>query len=641
MLGKIIPREYTEQEKKDMEEAQAAKKKAPPKEAKKGQPEVPQLNPEELEKQQQLEQERLEAERIAKEEWDALTEEQRYYKTREDKYKNDSLKFEDNARAIEKEGEDLAAFEDCVDAGGAWLYLTRFPTVPEEEIAKMRKTKPKNINLLDLSPCTMKAWIDLSAFQTPGQANIEHRAKVERFYNPEDKPEELANPKLDNTYVLVRIALDPPITPLITDIQPKVEEMVPRPLPVPKLPASNELINELKGQLVATMESLGSEYSAMLPKETNSGQEPKGKLHLSDQQKREIREQRKEKFLSEFQTTGKYTILKEKMKKCIMKIVRDKFQKTGSLASIAPDVKDQFYSELYSFLIEQMRQTLNDVITDRKNELHEDLVASMKQANKERDTVITTITNESPADRELRLATENEIINHLSQSEKAFKNLINVDRENHKHSYLYCQYLLRRKNFPKAEEILNDALRNSPENKVYTILLACLLARRDRKKEAINYLEDILDRDPFESLPNTLMAFIYSKLMNDPKLGRKYLAVSQRILMRKMNLLQPKASPKSLVLDSGPMFKMPSNQQTPDENAAKKIVLTDDQSDEIWTEAAEYLVKNGLYDLAEQVIEEIREKGAAKVEFFKAQILFIKGDVNGSIEILDKLISNL
>lgn len=50
--------------------------------------------------------------------------------------------------------------------------------------------------------------------------------------------------------------------------------------------------------------------------------------------------------------SGKYNILRERMKKSIMKIVRDKFQKEGSLTGVTNDAKDQFYSQLYMFLIE-------------------------------------------------------------------------------------------------------------------------------------------------------------------------------------------------------------------------------------------------------------------------------------------------
>jgi hypothetical protein len=50
--------------------------------------------------------------------------------------------------------------------------------------------------------------------------------------------------------------------------------------------------------------------------------------------------------------SGKYKVLKERLKKSIVKICRDKFQKQGAITGITTDQKDQFYSELYVFLME-------------------------------------------------------------------------------------------------------------------------------------------------------------------------------------------------------------------------------------------------------------------------------------------------
>jgi len=40
------------------------------------------------------------------------------------------------------------------------------PAVSEEELAKLRKAKPKTLNNInDLNPVIMRAWVDLSALQ--------------------------------------------------------------------------------------------------------------------------------------------------------------------------------------------------------------------------------------------------------------------------------------------------------------------------------------------------------------------------------------------------------------------------------------------------------------------------------------------
>lgn len=633
--GKIVARELTDQEKKELEEAQI-KKKPPPKD-KKAATEIIQISPEEQERLRLLEEERIEAERKAQEEWDALTDQERFYRTYEDKYKKDSLKFANNTGAIEKESEDLIIFEEDVQLGGAWLYFTKFPTATEEEMVKMRKGKPKNLNLLDLNPCNMRAWVDLTEFQNPGISTLTYRAKIERFYNPEEKPEELPNPNLENTYILIKIDLDPPITQLIVDAQPKIGDIIPQPIPIQKLPPAVEVVNDFKSQLVMIVESLAMEYSTMFGKEMNHAQDPKPKLQLSAQQKRDIKDQRKEKFLYDFNTTGKYNILREKMKKCIMKIVRDRFQKTGSLTGVTADSKDQFYSELYAFLNDQMRQTLNDLVFEKKDELNDELVVSAKQADKEREAVITNITKESESEKQLRLAVENEIINNLAESENGFKNLFAADRKNHKNSYMYCQFLIRRKNFPKAEEMLLEALRYDNHNPTYINLLAVLHARRGKRKEALVALNSLLDRDPFDSLVNTLISFVYNKLMSEPKLGDKYLAISQRILLRKQNLLPQKEGPTNPTEEAEEVPAQRASIQ-PAQSTVRKIEVTNDQNDELWIEVVDYLVKNGIFDLAEQAIEEIKNKTIPTVDFFRAQIAFMKGEFKNWMETLNNLI---
>lgn len=63
-------------------------------------------------------------------------------------------------------------------------------------------------------------------------------------------------------------------------------------------------------------------------------------------------EERKKEFLYEINTSGKYHILKEKLKKTIVRIVKEHFKKTGSIMGLYKDERDHFYSELYSFLVE-------------------------------------------------------------------------------------------------------------------------------------------------------------------------------------------------------------------------------------------------------------------------------------------------
>lgn len=55
-------------------------------------------------------------------------------------------------------------------------------------------------------------------------------------------------------------------------------------------------------------------------------------------------------------TQGKYHILKEKMKKSMVRIVKEHFKRDDrSIRGLTKDNRDHFYSELYQFLVRNMR----------------------------------------------------------------------------------------------------------------------------------------------------------------------------------------------------------------------------------------------------------------------------------------------
>jgi hypothetical protein len=70
--------------------------------------------------------------------------------------------------------------------------------------------------------------------------------------------------------------------------------------------------------------------------------------------------------------SGKYKILKERIKKSIVKICRDKFGKIGAITGITTGAEDQFYSDLYVFLMEEMRRLIVNLVRDKKEALLED-----------------------------------------------------------------------------------------------------------------------------------------------------------------------------------------------------------------------------------------------------------------------------
>jgi hypothetical protein len=87
--SKIIPRELTEEEKAEQEAKNSKKKPDAPK---KGQKEE-EPSPEELQRKASEELEKAESKKQLEIEWNALTDDEKFYKEREDIFKEPSIKF--------------------------------------------------------------------------------------------------------------------------------------------------------------------------------------------------------------------------------------------------------------------------------------------------------------------------------------------------------------------------------------------------------------------------------------------------------------------------------------------------------------------------------------------------------------------
>lgn len=121
-------------------------------------------------------------------------------------------------------------------------------------------------------------------------------------------------------------------------------------------------------------------------------------------------ETRKKEFLYEINTSGKYHILKEKMKKTIVRIVREKFGKSEQIKGLKKDERDNFYSELYVYLVQQMKDTVLEMVRNERDELHLNVFVPVVQGERERDHLQDKYTSENAEKRYLRLAYEEEYL---------------------------------------------------------------------------------------------------------------------------------------------------------------------------------------------------------------------------------------
>ncbi len=178
-----------------------------------------------LEKIQKMrEDEEAEAARL-REEALTLSEEELHMREKEDKHKHPSIAFPDQPIALKLEARDLVILEERVlQNRGDWLLFSRVPNVSEDELNKLKKAKgSKTLNINDLNPQNLRVWIDLTVLSSPGCTELFQRAPFRTL--PDDH--EFNPVALKDFYVSIRINLQCPIVPVITEPLPTQLDLLP------------------------------------------------------------------------------------------------------------------------------------------------------------------------------------------------------------------------------------------------------------------------------------------------------------------------------------------------------------------------------------------------------------------------------
>lgn len=88
------------------------------------------------------------------------------------------------------------------------------------------------------------------------------------------------------------------------------------------------------------MTELGYEYTRTFAEDAENKESPRGKQAttiLSAAQQREAREKKKEKFIIEFSKSAKYRLLRDRLKKAVMRLAVEKFKKEVSSQGMSRD----------------------------------------------------------------------------------------------------------------------------------------------------------------------------------------------------------------------------------------------------------------------------------------------------------------
>jgi predicted Zn-dependent protease len=700
--GKYNFRELTEEEKKELD----TKKKPPPKINKK---DIAALKAEE-ERIAREQKEKEEKEKEFQAILDKMTPEEQFYYIKEIPTKEAWISWPEgqNITTIKKNGEKYIEFEeDVYIEEGTILELQLIP--PPDEDPKKRP-KPKGITPEEVKPIYAVSWIDLSKFHnTPGLTEIVLRSKLltremyekriddldqkihKKIYNPNNSEiqklikEESTNNEESSTdfiekaqtYIYIRIATSQAPVPLIPyDELPKPLDLIKNPPVKRHAMTIEEIEQDLLRQFKIAIAAIAKVYDEAMG-DTEKGQIVRmEKENMISNQKKEERENLIGKFFDKFNSSGKADLLKEKLKKFIVKIVREKYGKKGTpVKGVHRNKEDQFYSELYAYLTDAIKQAMNEFVQLKRDELHEDVVVSFNQSKKEIMNYAIRQNKEPEDKRLLRLSKENELLNNYSKSLKYFKARLLL-YPNEEAWLAYGNLAKKMEDLPEVERSLTNAITIEGDNTNLNmqIVFCGLLYLKGQINNAINYLYLYILKYELKSTTyifNAFLSFLYREkiisCLNSNKtakvpyyesLSKKYWEAAKIQKMRNL-------PPEERVVPPPPQ----ENEDEEEEKKKKKKenkknieseeeviditkgnprlhpeyrfpVLTNAQIDSIWFETANLFNRFNFFEISEKLIKNVTEetKDSLQYKLEESRISFFSKDYNKAIEISDAII---
>lgn len=381
---------------------------------------------------------------------------------------------------------------------GCWLRFMKLPPAGGDDAGGKGKAPPKGKGAPtdDLKACIGRAWVDFNDMLAPGSVETKQRvflqtcAPITKKTNEDGTEEEVEETEFEKvfedakSYIHLKMSFDQPIT----KVAPEKPEPTPAEIvPVKQFitwPYSKDPCDDFSKQVTLAVESMAKEFYNMFKNKYLSN-----KKNMTEAEENQQFDECKKEFFYEINTKGKYHILKEKMKKSIVRIVKEHYNKEeNSIKGIYKDDRDHFYSDLYNFLVQRMRITVKELVSRKRNELHNNIIIPSEQGQLETDHLIEKTLGETTVQRYKRLSMEHEdLYNNQAKAEEYVVKLCDEMEGDQDALIEAAKFYLRKGDAyaEKAEHNLRNAYSFGMKNQTIAFMYACLLIQNGRQQEAI------------------------------------------------------------------------------------------------------------------------------------------------------------
>uniref|UniRef100_A0A8C9ZDD5 Cilia and flagella associated protein 70 n=1 Tax=Sander lucioperca TaxID=283035 RepID=A0A8C9ZDD5_SANLU len=198
------------------------------------------------------------------------------------------------------------------------------------------------------------AFVDMGQLLYPGVSRIRGAYSIQPF------SEMYVEAK---TYIIIEIALEKPLVPKTSpeELSRRVKALIPPRTPLPAGPSRAErAVLDFHRQVGNVVSHVSDQYEELF----GARCKPSGDCS---------REQKKVQLMGTLNVSARYFTFKEQMKHAVVRIVRDKMQRTEPFTD--PQELKAFVSKLYVYLVDEMHIALNKIYSDgvdddSLNEIH-------------------------------------------------------------------------------------------------------------------------------------------------------------------------------------------------------------------------------------------------------------------------------
>ncbi|XP_075325658.1 cilia- and flagella-associated protein 70-like [Odontesthes bonariensis] len=426
------------------------------------------------------------------------------------------------------------------------------------------------------------------------------------------------------SYVIIEIALEKPLVPETSpeELARRVKALIPPRPPHRAGPSRAErAVLNFHSQVGNTVAVVSEQYEELFGASSNMPQD-------------HSREQMLSQLMGALNVSGRYFTFKEQLKHAVVRIVRDKMQRTEPLSD--PEELKEFVSKLYVYLVDEMHISLdkiysNDIDEDPTNEIH--LCSSQLR----------------------HFAREAKLTGNYQQASQYYQELTVRHPDEPSHKFEWGTLHMLTKDYMKAKECFLDAVSSQQVHQPSLMMCGVLAVIFEQYTEALTFLERATSINPSSVVTWTLLGLLHESqnesilaeraFLEARKLLREYEAKEkthteveekdmeveneEQVHQEKEKTASP---PPSATVEQDQKFldqdteehKEPPAQDDSSISAPSKVTST------IYTQTVQFLLQNNALQMAEHALSQelLCSEGGRSVSYLLhlAQLQLLKGD---------------